>query len=79
MPDELSSFILFDDETEEFILKKWDTPIATLLDMFKYYDEAIERDEFYQTLDDDIEAEEKYNLWLNHLNPQENKEAEKID
>ena len=79
LPDELSSFILFDDETEEFILKKWDTPIATLLDMFKYYDEAIERDEFYQTLDDDIEAEEKYNLWLNHLNPQENKEAEKID
>ena len=79
LPDELSSFLLFDDETEEFILKKWDTPIATLLDMFKYYDEAIERDEFYQTLDDDIEAEEKYNLWLNHLNPQESKEAEKID
>ena len=79
LPDELSSFILFDDETEEFILKKWDTPIATLLDMFKYYDEAIERDEFYQTLDDDIEAEEKYNLWLNHLNPQKSKEAEKID
>jgi hypothetical protein len=47
--------------------------------MFKYYDEAIERDEFYQTLDDDIEAEEKYNLWLNHLNPQESKETEKID
>ena len=79
LPDELSSFILFDDETEEFILKKWDVPIATLLDMFKYYDEAIQRDEFYQTLDDDIEAEEKYNLWLNHLNPQESKEAEKID
>ena len=79
LPDELSSFLLFDDETEEFILKKWDTPIATLLDMFKYYDEAIERDEFYQTLDDDIDAEEKYNLWLNHLNPQENKETEKID
>jgi len=79
LPDELNSFLLFDDETEEFILKKWDTPIATLLDMFKYYDEAIERDEFYQTLDEDIEAEEKYNLWLNHLNPQESKEAEKID
>jgi len=79
LPAELSSFLYLDDESEELILKKWDVPIATLLDMFKYYDEAIERDEFYQTLDENIEAEEKYNLWLNHLNPQENQETKKID
>ena len=61
---ELDSFLYIDEETNDLISKKWGEVIGTIDDLIKYYDDAVDRDDYYKTLDSDLINEEKYSLWL---------------
>ena len=37
---------------------------GTIDDLIKYYDDAVDRDDYYKTLDSNLDNEEKYSLWL---------------
>jgi len=68
LPEDLESFLYIDDETADLISIKWGEVVATIDDLLKYYDEAENRDNFYKTLDSTINEEERYTLWLNACN-----------
>lgn len=61
---ELDSFLYIDEETSNLISKKWGEVIGTIDDLIKYYDDAVDRDNYYKTLDSNLDNEEKYSLWL---------------
>jgi DNA polymerase elongation subunit (family B) len=50
--------------------RKWNATLCDLNDIFKYESEAEERDVFYLTLDG-VKDEDRYDLWVAHLNEKE--------
>lgn len=58
-----------DDEEIVFMSKKYDEEIGKLDDIKKYEADAMARDEFYETLNDD-ELKDAYNIWVKHVEQQ---------
>jgi len=72
LTEELESFLYIDEETAELVSKKWGEPIATIEDLYKYYDDAVDRNAYYKKLDDStLTTDEMYELWINKDNSEE--------
>lgn len=55
-----------DEDTKMFMSRKWDEPLYHVKDIFKYKNQAMERDLFYK--EKSLEADEdKYELWLDYV------------
>ena len=52
------------DEDDNFVSKKWDVVLCPIIDMFKYEKEAIERDNWYELMNNT--SNERYEQWLEY-------------
>jgi hypothetical protein len=63
---ELDIFLDINDETNYLSSKKWEIDLLPISIIFKYESLAIERDEYYKTVDNKHKPDKKYKMWLEH-------------
>jgi DNA polymerase elongation subunit (family B) len=63
LPDSIMAIANIDDDGN-LISKKWEFTLGHLLDIFKYENEAIQRNEWYDL--SNIDSDDKYELWLEY-------------
>jgi len=63
---ELNLFLDINEETNYLSSKKWEVDLLPINIVFKYESLAIERDEFYKTIDNKHKPDKKYKMWLEH-------------
>jgi hypothetical protein len=51
-----------------FYSKKWDSNLLLFSDIFKYEKAAKERDKYYKSLTEDVNDNDKYDMWLEDVN-----------
>jgi hypothetical protein len=56
-------------ETEMFVSRKWSEPLCPFLDIFKYEHDAIERDKWYQLMNNS--SDDRFEQWLEYKSQNE--------
>jgi hypothetical protein len=69
VPKEILIYVTIDFENECFISRKWDEKLYDVVDMFKYERDAIERDKWYQLMNNS--SDDRYQQWLDYKSEQE--------
>lgn len=67
-PEEILIFATLSDDYMTFISRKWDVELGNINDIFKYEQDAIERDTWYQH--NNIFDDNRYQLWLDYRSEQ---------
>jgi hypothetical protein len=72
LPKELNFVSLVKDDIGNFYFNsnEWDVELADFKDIFKYEDLAIKRNRYYESLED-VNDDDKYNMWLEDINNSE--------
>ena len=69
VPKEILIFVTVDFDKECFISRKWNEKLYDIVDMFKYERDAIERDKWYQLMNNS--SNDRYQQWLDYKSEQE--------
>ena len=69
IPHEVLIIAEIDYDTEMFVSRKWSEPLCPFLDIFKYEHDAIERDKWYQLVNNS--SDDRYEQWLEYKAEQE--------
>jgi DNA polymerase elongation subunit (family B) len=56
-------------DTEMFVSRKWSEPLCPFLDIFKYENDAIERDKWYQLMNNS--SDDRFEQWLEYKSQNE--------
>lgn len=67
-PQEILMFATLSDDYTSFISRKWDVVLGSINDIFKYEEDAIERDKWYQM--NSVSDTNRYELWLDYKSEQ---------
>ena len=69
IPSEVLVIAEIDYDTEMFVSRKWSEPLCDFLNIFNYEHDAIERDKWYQLMNNS--SDDRYEQWLGYIGQNE--------